>query len=118
METSSKRSIIAVIVLALIIVLLVVVFGQSESLQTANNLPPANTAGNTTTVIPVPVLKLSPAELSQKKAEILKRVGDASRPLTDAEKKSIATYVSGESGDRFGFTMEEKLMIVKAINRN
>ena len=118
MESNKRITSSAVIAIFALVVLGFWLFGGKTSDE---NKMEGHTEANSESHV-APAFQLTQEEksdnISLKKTEILERTRNSSPPLTKTEKESIVKYVSGANGAQFNFTLEEKLLIVKAINRN
>ena len=98
-----------ILIIVLLVVLGLVGFAVSEN--------SANQAGTVSSEKVVIEESIAPLPLDERKNEVLARVSDPNRILTESEKGVLIEVLSGKAFIDYGFTAEEQQMIIEALNR-
>lgn len=126
MEQGSKKTIIFIGILVVVAIIAYVGWSGSEKLVPASTGGTPKSATSTPTAPPISgelqfatdaSKGLTPEQITQKKAEILKMVSTG-KILTAEQKSTILSLIIGEQIKKYNFTDAERNKVIDALNKN
>lgn len=128
MKPESKKPLVILVVIAVVALILYIGWSGAETPSTAgteNGGAPKTATQPSVTPPQNDILffandaskGLTPEQITQKKAEILKMVSGG-KTLTADQKKTILSLIIGEQIKKYNFTDAERKLVIDALNKN